>query len=252
MVFTVGGDDDVLPPVVESDVPAGLEDIVVWIRAQFEIELRRRCPQCYYTTPVDNSTNMTNVTSNETITNATVPVDNSTDNSTVIPVDNSTLPVDNSTVIIIDNSSVPIDDLPLPGGSGAGAPFDNSTDIPSDNSTVIVPPPITINDTQSDNGTDSVNPGNDQNVTLDNGTLPAGYNEGGYNTTDNQTGSSNPALNGGLFNSGNYSLPTNCAFQNADRSSVKCSSGVLRSVAFTFDQINELWEDDLSNVCSDA
>lgn len=226
----VGGNDTL--PVVNSDIPEGLEDIVAWIKAQFEIELRRRCPQCYYnTTSVDNSTNSTsaNSTSNNSTVNSTVPVVNTT-----VPVVNTTVPVDNTTVPIDDNST-----LPVGPGSGAGAPL----------------PPV---DNSTDNGTD-ISPVDSLNGSDTNST--PSFPEGGYNLTDNRTGSALPENSTttttttttlSYFNSGNYSLPTNCAYQTTDKTSIKCSQGIMRSVGFTFTQLNEYWEDDLSNVCSDA
>lgn len=68
----------------------------------------------------------------------------------------------------------------------------------------------------------------------------------GTNSTDNSTSNSGS----GFFNKANYTLPSSCSYLNDF--TVRCTEGVMRSVTYTFQQINSYYSINLNKVCSDA
>jgi hypothetical protein len=155
----------------------------------------------------DNSTNSSNSTGNGTINpggpiiNVTTPVDNSTNNT------NTSVPVDNNSTIPADNSTNAT--VPVVNGTNSTVPVVNGTNATNATVPVLNSTNVTNSTTNSTNATGTVPP-------------PTG----------------GPAL--AFFNSGNYTLASGCSYADSTNSSVTCVSG-LRSVTFTFAQINQYW-----------
>lgn len=111
---------------------------------------------------------------------------------------------------------------PGPGTGSGGLP--NNTDGGSGNET----------DNGTDNGNGTVP---DDGTPIDNGTNSTNGTDGNNNGTNNGTNSTDNSTNVSFWNSANYSLPSSCSFVN-NRTAVRCSSGFMRTVTYTFVQLN--------------
>jgi hypothetical protein len=87
------------------------------------------------------------------------------------------------------------------------------------------------------------------------GLAPPNFLSSSSSSTNNSSNGSGGASNNGTSNStnstvppvalwwpGNYSLPANCSYANSNNASVTCSQGVLRTVTYTFAEMNQFWQ----------
>ena len=137
-------------------------------------------------------------------------------------------PVDNC------NSSANLSNATNSTGSGSGITpglnDTNGTDMGSNS---------TMNSTNS-----TMNSTNSTMNSTDNSTM-------GNNSTDNSTSNSTNSSMVEKYSSSNYTLPSSCSY-SSDMESVTCTEGVMRTVTYSFMQINSYWMNSLNNVCTNA